>query len=112
MVPPSLQTGGSGGGVAAQAGTPVAVPDALVSPDVKFATTTEILVATPEMGSGGGFNGDGSEGLGAVEINKPVEVSKPDEIPDPEEFISVEKEPDFDLADLNKRVKFPGDRQA
>ena len=32
MVPPQLQTGGSGG-VAARAGTPVAVPDALIATD-------------------------------------------------------------------------------
>ncbi len=110
MIPPQLQTGGSGnGGVAARAGNPVPVPDALIAPDVKeFATTTEIAVATPEGGDGTGFSiGDG-DGLGApVDIGNGVKVETKEEVPEPDEFIPVEEEPVFDYDALKAKVKYP-----
>jgi protein TonB len=111
MVPPQLQMSGAGtGGVAARAGNPVPVPDALIAPDVKeFATTAEISVATAEGGDGTGFGGLGEgEGLGApVNIDKPVEVKTKEDLPEPDEFIPVEEEPGYDPADLMKRVIYP-----
>jgi protein TonB len=111
MVPPQLQTSqGAGGGVASRAGTPVAVPDALIAPDVKdFAATTEISVATPEGGDGTGFGNDpNGTGLGApVDIDKPVEVKNVETLPDPDEFIAVEEEPKWDPAELARRLKYP-----
>lgn len=106
IVPPQLQTGGSGG-VAARAGNPVPVPDALIAPDVKdFATTTEIAVATPEGGDGTGFAVDNGMNT-PVDIGNGVKVEKKEEIPDPDEFIPVEKEPVFDYEGLKAKVKYP-----
>ncbi len=111
MVPPQLQTGGGGGGgVASRAGTPVAVPDALLSPDVKeFAATTEIAVATPEGGDGTGFGPktDG-EGLGGpINVDQPVQVKNVEKLPDMDEFIAVEEEPKWDAGELQRRIKYP-----
>jgi protein TonB len=111
MVPPQLQTGGGGGGgVASRAGTPVAVPDALIAPDVKeFAATTEIAVATPEGGDGTGFGPktDG-EGLGGpIAINEPVQVKNVEKLPEMDEFIAVEEEPKWDPSELQRRIKYP-----
>ncbi len=92
-------------GPAARAGTPVPVPDALISPDLKeFATMEEVGRATPEGGEGedqGGFmpTGDG-EGV-------QIEVPEEEEEPGMYEFIPVEKQPYIDLAELKKKVKYP-----
>ena len=110
MIPPSLQSAsGTGGGVAARAGTPVPVPDALITPDIQdFATTAEVAVAQPEGGTGGGFGlGDGDGGLGNVEIKEPVKIATKEEIPEPDEFIPVEVEPTFDEGELYSRLKYP-----
>ncbi len=110
MIPPNLQTGGTGnGGVAARAGVPIAVPDALITPEMqKFATTDVISVATPEGGDGTGFSiGDG-DGLGAPQIDvSKTEVKEKEEAKDPYEFVPVEKEPSYDESDLQRRVKYP-----
>ncbi|MEO5929943.1 MAG: energy transducer TonB [Candidatus Kapaibacterium sp.] len=111
MIPPQLQTGGGGGGgVASRAGTPVAVPDALISPDVKeFANTDEVAVASPEGGDGTGFGPktDG-DGLGtAIPVDKEVHVKDVERIPDPEEFIATEKDPVWDQGELQRRIKYP-----
>lgn len=107
IVPPQLQTGGSGG-VAARAGNPVPIPDAMIAPDVKeFATTTEIAVATPQGGDGTGF-AVSNDGLGAsVDIGNGVKMEQKEEVPDPDEFIPVEKEPVFDYDALKGKVKYP-----
>ncbi len=105
MVPPQLQTGGSGG-VAARAGTPVAVPDALIAPDVKdFATMTDVNVATPEGGDGTGFSKEGD--IGPISVDKPVEMKEKEKLPDPDEFVAVEKEPVWDQGELQRRIKYP-----
>jgi protein TonB len=111
MIPPQLQTGGGGGGgVASRAGTPVAVPDALIAPDVKeFAPTEEIAVATPEGGDGTGFGPktDG-EGLGGpINVDKPVQVKDVEKLPDMDEFVAVEEEPKWDQGELQRRIKYP-----
>lgn len=110
MVPPQLiSSSGAGGGVASRAGTPVAIPDALLAPDVKdFAATTEISVATPEGGDGTGFgnNPDGT-GLGPINVDQPVNVEKKEEMPAPDEFIAVEEDPKYDATELQRRIKYP-----
>ena len=111
MIPPQLQTGGGGGGgVASRAGTPVAVPDALMAPDVKdFATTAEVSVATPEGGDGSGFgpktDGDGLGG--PINVDKPVEVKNVEKLPEMDEFVAVEEMPKWDNAELQRRIKYP-----
>jgi len=111
MVPPQLITSeGAGGGVASRAGTPIAVPDALIAPDVKdFAATTEISVATPEGGDGTGFgsNPDGTGLGGPIQINEPVKVTEREKLPEPDEFVAVEEEPKYDPAELQRRIKYP-----
>ncbi|HVK40795.1 MAG TPA: energy transducer TonB [Candidatus Kapabacteria bacterium] len=109
MIPPELMGGsGDGGGVAARAGNPIPVPDAIIAPDVKeFATTTEISVATPEGGTGGGFGpSDGGEGLGTVNIDQPVNITAEAE-PDPDDFIPDATEPSVDWVALQKKTVYP-----
>jgi protein TonB len=108
MIPPQLQNAGSGnGGVAARAGNPVAVPDALIAPEVKdFPTTADISVAPAEGGDGTGFSGQNGDGLGAV-VPTEVKVETKEVIPDPDEFVAVEEQPDFDQDALYKRLKYP-----
>lgn len=110
MIPPELQSaGGGGGGVAARAGTPVAVPDALIDPKLQdFATDKEISVATPSGGDGTGFGPDlGGEGLGQPVIPENTQVKEKEKLPDPDEFIAVEEEAKWDPADLQRRIKYP-----
>ena len=109
MIPPELMGGsGDGGGVAARAGNPIPVPDAIIAPDVKeFATTSEISVATPEGGTGGGFGPSDGEGLGAVELGDQVDIKQAEPEPDPDEFIADATEPTVDYAALQKKVQYP-----
>lgn len=110
MIPPELQSaGGGGGGVAARAGTPVAVPDALIDPKLQdFATNTEIAVATPSGGDGTGFGPDmGGEGLGNPVIPENVNVKKKEVLPSIDDFIAVEEEAKWDPVDLQRRIRYP-----
>ncbi len=90
-------------GPAARAGTPVAVPDAELAPDAKdFANVDEINRASAIGGSGddnGGFADNIGEGT--------VQIAAREAEPDIEDFVSVEKEPQYDEAELAKRVKYP-----
>ncbi len=111
MVPPQLQTSsGAGGGVASRAGTPVAVPDALLAPDVKeFAATNEISVATPEGGDGTGFGNDpNGTGLGGpIDIDQPVQVKEVEELPSMDDFVEMEEEPKYSREELQRNLKYP-----
>ncbi|RPI68843.1 MAG: energy transducer TonB [Ignavibacteriae bacterium] len=90
-------------GPAARAGTPVAVPDAMIAEDAKdFANIDEINRASAIGGDGQDFGGF-SDNIGVSDVN----ISAREEDPDIDEFIAVEKEPDFDYADIQKRVKYP-----
>lgn len=92
-------------GPAARAGTPVPVPDAMITPDLQeFATITELGRASAEGGSGldlGGF----SQNIDFT--NQKVDVKVKEKEPDPEEFIPVEKEPGVDYAKLQSLVEYP-----
>ena len=110
MIPPELMSGGGdGGGVAARAGNPIPVPDAVIAPDVQdFATTAEISVADADGGTGGGFGpSDGDVGLGTVDLPAEVDVKNTEAEPAPDEFIPLAQEPNTDMADLQKRVIYP-----
>lgn len=79
-------------GAEARAGTPVAIPDAEMTPDMRdFANVDDLAVssssndAVVDMGQ---FN--------KVDVNQPIEVVKEEE-PDPDEFIAADKEPDGDF---------------
>lgn len=94
--PPPTTTAGP----AARAGTPVPVPDALVTPDMKdFATIDEVSRASTT-------GGDGND-AGFLGLAKDVEVEVRDEEPDAYEFLSVEKEPYVDLAEIQKKIVYP-----
>jgi hypothetical protein len=84
-------------GPAARAGTPVPVPDALVTPDMKdFASIEDVSRASTTGGDG--------DDKGFLGLAKDVDVEVREEEPDAYGFISVEQEPYIDLEDLQKRV--------
>jgi TonB family protein len=87
-------------GPAARAGTPVPVPDALVTPDMKDFANVEDVSRASSVG------GDGQD-QGFLGLAKDVEVEVRDNEPDAYDFVSVEKEPYLDLGDLQKRVVYP-----
>ncbi|MBX3044657.1 MAG: energy transducer TonB [Candidatus Kapabacteria bacterium] len=94
-------------GPASRAGTPIAVPDAQISADMKeFAKMDELSRASSVGGDGidlGGFAGNIDLDRNArVEIKKQVE-----EEPDIDAFIAVEKDPQVDLAKLQKSIVYP-----
>lgn len=112
MIQENLITNTGGGGVASYAGTPVAVPDALITPDMKeFATTKEVNVATTTAGDGTGFKIEDTEIKEKVGDGPKVEVTETkaaeDKLPEPDEFVSVEQEANLDYAELQKRVEYP-----
>jgi protein TonB len=90
-------------GPAARAGTPVPVPDAEITPDMKdFATTKDIDRASAEGGNGldnGGFSSN-------IQVDQPIDVKKEEE-PSPDDFIAVEKEPEPNYALLKKNTQYP-----
>lgn len=92
-------------GPAARAGTPVPVPDALLAPDAKdFANVDEINRASA-IGGSGVDNGGFADNIGDYGGN--VNITEREEVPDVDEFVAVEKEPQFDYADLKRRVVYP-----
>lgn len=108
MIPPAMQNTGGSGGVAARAGTPVAVPDALIDPKLKdFATTENIQVANPEAGDGTGLGDMGGKGLGGpIDLGDAKPLEK-EELPRSDEFVAAEIEAKWDPADLQRRLKYP-----
>ncbi len=95
-------------GPASRAGTPIAVPDAQITADMKdFAKMDELSRASSVGGDGsidiGGFSPNiDLNRTGKVEIKKQVE-----EEPDIDAFIAVEKDPQVDLAKLQKSIVYP-----
>ncbi len=93
--PPALNAG-----PAARAGTPVPVPDALITPDMKdFANIDEVSRASS-------VGGDGTD-TGFLGLTKDVEVEIREEEPNPYDFYPNEKEPYIDIKDLQKKVVYP-----
>jgi len=91
-------------GPAARAGTPVAVPDALLAPDAKdFANIDEINRASA-IGGSGLDNGGFADNIGEYGN---VNITEREEVPDVDDFVAVEKEPGFDYDALRRRVRYP-----
>lgn len=93
-------------GPAARAGTPVAIPDAEMKPDMQeFASIDVMDRASAAGGSGidlGGFASNiDFDGAGKVQ------VQVREELPDPDDFIAVEKEPAVDIVAIQKLVEYP-----
>lgn len=87
-------------GPAARAGTPVPVPDALVTPDMKdFANIEEVSRASTAGGDG--------QDQGFLGLAKDVEVEVREDEPNAYDFIPVEKEPYIDIKELQKKVVYP-----
>lgn len=114
IVPPEMQhlQSATGTGLAVRAGTPIAVPDALVAPDAgEFAADKQMSQAGSQAGNGelGLPDPDALNNTGSGD-QKPPEYNKfgGDEDPDPYAFNGgVEKDPEYDEADLLRRVKYP-----
>lgn len=102
--PPPTAAPPAASGPAARAGTPVPVPDALIPEDMKdFANVDEINRASAIGGEGedwGGF----ADGIGQ---GAPIDIGVREAEPNLEDFVAVEKEPGFDFADLQRRVRYP-----
>jgi periplasmic protein TonB len=87
-------------GPAARAGTPVPVPDALVTPDMKdFANVEEVSRASS-------VGGDGQD-QGFLGLAKDVEVEVREDEPNAYDFVPVEKEPYIDIKELQRKVVYP-----
>jgi protein TonB len=93
--PPTLTSG-----PAARAGTPVPVPDALITPEMKDFANVEDVSRASSTG------GDGVD-TGLLGLAKDVEVEVREEEPDPWIFVPAEKDPYIDIKDLQKRVVYP-----
>lgn len=103
--PPPTQTIVNSG-PAARAGTPVPVPDAEITDDIKdFANVDELTRASSEGGEGIDLGGFASN----VDFNakEDVNVKVREKEPGIDEFIPVEKEPFIDLNELQKKIKYP-----
>lgn len=105
VAPPPPTNVAIAGGPPTVAGNPVPVPETLLSPDAKdFANVEDVARATSKGGEGvdmGGF------GIGDGTIIAPDARVQKEQEPDPDEFVFVEKEPEFDYADLQRRVQYP-----
>jgi protein TonB len=87
-------------GPAARAGTPVPVPDALVTPDMKdFANVDEVSRASATGGDG--------QDQGFLGLAKDVEVEVREDEPSAYDFVPVEKEPYIDIKELQRKVVYP-----
>jgi periplasmic protein TonB len=112
MVPPELQnmqtTGGTG--LAVRAGTPIAVPDALVAPDAGDFATKDVMSAAGSKAGDGNLPTFDPAALDNKGDQGPQRHEKFDteEDPDPYAFNGgVEVMPSYSDEDLMRRVKYP-----
>ncbi len=85
----------------ARAGKPVAVPDALVTPEMEIFASVEDMETSDAQGSVEETEID-------VEVEDlDIEVEVEEEIPDMYEFIPVEVQPSTDISALQKLVEYP-----
>lgn len=89
----------------ARSGTPVPVPDAEIQENLKeFATFDEI---DQSLSTNEGQIIDLSQMPADIDLgDRPIEVEK-EELPDINDFVFVEKEPQVDLAELQKKIIYP-----
>lgn len=90
-------------GAEARAGTPVAIPDAEMTPDMRdFANVDDLAVSSSSN------DAVLVDNFKDVDVNKPIEVVKEEE-PDPDEFVAADKEPDgnFIRSEIQKNAVYP-----
>ncbi len=92
-------------GPAVRAGTPIAVPDAEIKPDMQEFATIDVMDRASAAGGSGVDLGGFAAGINFGEGK--VQVQAREELPDPDDFIAVEKEPALDIAQLQKLVEYP-----
>lgn len=92
-------------GPAARAGTPVAVPDAQITPEMQEFAKADELARASAIGGTGEDLGDFATGIDWDKSGK-VDI-KQEEEPAIDDFIPVEKEPEVDLAKLQRLVTYP-----
>ncbi len=103
----SVSTSTGTGGTPDRAGEPIPVPDALISPELpEFATVKNIGVAFPNHGDSTGSPVEPSGGI-SVKSEDPITITAKSKEPDMFEFVPVEKEPGFDMAALQGRLRYP-----
>jgi TonB family protein len=91
---------------AARAGTPVPVPDAEIKADLKDFANLEDL--NKSLSSNEGQQIDLNQLPQNFDLgDKKLDVQNREEAPDINEFIPVEKEPQIDLVELQKRIVYP-----
>lgn len=89
---------------AARAGTPVPVPDAQIKEDLKDFANVEDLNKSLAKNEGQIVD---LNSIPNFDPDQNMNVKKEEEIPDSEEFIAVEKDPQVDLGELQKKVVYP-----
>ncbi len=92
-------------GPAVRAGTPVAIPDAEMKPDMQEFATIDVMDRASAAGGNGVDLGGFASNIDFDGSNVKVQVRE--EIPDPDDFIAVEKEPAVDIVSLQKLVEYP-----
>ncbi len=91
---------------AARAGTPVPVPDAEIKADLKEFANIEDL--SKSLASNEGQIIDLNQLPQTFDLGeKKIDVQVREEVPDMYEFVPVEKEPQVDLAELQRRIVYP-----
>lgn len=90
----------------ARAGTPVPVPDADLKPDMKEFANVEELNKSLSKNEGQIVDINQLPSNYDLGDSKKMDVQK-EEVPDIDEFIPVEKEPNVDLAELQKKIVYP-----
>lgn len=91
-------------GAEARAGTPVAIPDAEMTPDMRdFANVDDLAVSSSSNDAVVDMNQ-----FKSVDVNQPIDVVKEEE-PDPDEFVAADKEPDgnFIRTEIQKNAVYP-----
>ncbi len=81
------------------AGTPIPVPETMLTPDMKEFAALDEMKSAPAVATEGPVSTE-------VQIDAGTQVVKEAE-PAPDEFIPVEKEPATDMTELQKRVVYP-----
>lgn len=93
-------------GPAARAGTPIGVPDAQITADMKEFATIDVMSRASSVGGDGVDIGEFSSNINLGE-KREVKIETKEEEPAPDEFVAVEKEPGVDLAKLQKSIVYP-----